>query len=222
VLKPERGVAAFFDLDKTLITINSARLWITREYRLGRISFFQLLQGTAFILLYHLGLVDMDVAMGKAIATVGGLPEEDLRRRTEKWFGEEVAPFAAPGSRRVLDQHRREGHLNVLLTTSSPYASRCAAELFGLDAFLCSSFEVVEGRFTGKYVAPLCYGQGKVHYARRFARERHVDLEASFFYTDSYTDLPMLEAVGNPRIVHPDPRLRREARRRDWPILDWH
>jgi len=82
-------------------------------------------------------------------------------------------------------------------------------------------YEVNDGRLTGEVIKPLCYGEGKVHYAEVLAAADGIDLDGSWFYTDSFTDLPMLERVGNPRIVNPDPRLRRLARQRDWPILDW-
>lgn len=220
--KPAAKVAAFFDLDKTLVTGNGGKLWMLREYREGRISLWKVVQGLFYVLLYHFGIVNMDKAMGKAVGTLAGLEEDDVRRRTEEWFAEEMAPRAAPGAQAVLDRHRSAGHLLVLHTGSSPYASKCAVELFGLDHFLCAGFEVVDGVFTGDYVKPLCYAEGKVHYGRLFADEHGVDLSASYFYTDSFTDLPMLHAVGHPRVVNPDPRLRREAKRRGWPVLDWH
>jgi HAD superfamily hydrolase (TIGR01490 family) len=219
--RPATKVAAFFDLDKTLVTANGGKLWMLREYRHGRISLWQVVRGLFYVLLYHFGIVDMDKAMGEAVSTLKGLDEADVRRRTEEWFAEEMAPKAAPGAPPVIDKHRAEGHLLVLHTGSSPYASKCAVELFGLDHFLSARFEVVDGLFTGNYIKPLCYAEGKVHYGRLFAKEHGVDLSQSYFYTDSLTDLPMLLAVGHPRIVNPDPRLRREAKRRGWPVLDW-
>src|SRR2546430_2634453 len=66
---------------------------------------------------------------------------------------------------------------------------------------------------------PVCYGEGKIYWAQRFATAQGVDLGRSYFYTDSITDLPVLERVGEPRIVNPDPRLRRVAARRGWPVL---
>ena len=80
---------------------------------------------------------------------------------------------------------------------------------------------VSDGKFDGTHQRPACYGPGKVHWAEAFAAANDVDLARSFFYTDSYTDLPMLERVGKPVVVNPDPRLLRTARRRGWPILDW-
>ena len=78
---------------------------------------------------------------------------------------------------------------------------------------------VRDGLFTGEAVRPLCYGAGKVHWVRELAERHGVDLASSYFYTDSVTDLPVLEPVGHPRIVNPDVPLRRVARRRGWPIL---
>jgi len=68
-------------------------------------------------------------------------------------------------------------------------------------------------------VLPLCWGVGKTHWAQRFAAEQGIDLRQSFFYTDAISDLPMLELVGQPRVVNPDRLLRRHAQRRGWPIL---
>ena len=66
---------------------------------------------------------------------------------------------------------------------------------------------------------PVCYGAGKTYWAERFAAAEGLDLARSYFYTDSITDLPVLERVGEPRVVNPDPRLRRAAMRRGWPVL---
>ena len=213
--------AAFFDLDKTLITVNSARLWMMREYRGGRVGKMDIAAGGLFLLAYHLGIVDMARATRKALSTVIGVSEDVMRSETEAWFREEVLPVEAPGARAVIEEHRAAGHHLVLLTSSSPYASACALNHWGLQEFLSMRYEIVDGCFTGEVLRPLCFGEGKVHYAEALAAERGIDLDGSWFYTDSFTDLPMLERVGHPMVVNPDPRLRRVARRREWPVLDW-
>ncbi len=215
------AAAAFFDLDGTLLTVNSARLWIRRERRLGRITTWQVARAALMLGGYRLGVLDMESALREALATLEGVPEGTIREATHAWWREEVRPFVAPGARPVLDAHRRAGEPRVLLTSSSPYASEMAREDFGLDDVLCQAYEVREGRFTGEPVRPLCYGAGKVEAAQAWASGRGIDLGASAFYTDSSTDLPMLERVGRPFAVNPDPRLRRVARARGWPILDW-
>jgi len=213
--------AAFFDLDGTLIGANSAALWMRRERRMGRITRRQEAHAALYILAYRLGMVDMERAMRKALRTVVGIEEAALRRWTRAWFFDEVAPLALPGALRAIAEHRRRGHPLVLLTSASRYESEAACEFFGLDDFLCTTYETLGGVLTGGVAGPICYGEGKVAHAAGWAREAGVPLEGSFFYTDSVTDLPMLLAVGHPRVVDPDARLRWEALRRGWPILDW-
>ncbi len=215
------AAAAFFDLDGTLLTVNSARLWIRRERRLGRISLRQVAHAAVRIGAYGLGVLDMESALRAALATLRGVPEEEVRAETQAWWREEVRPFVAPGGRAALDEHRRRGDRLVLLTSSSRYAAEMAMQDFGLDAVLYQEYEVVDGRFTGEPVRPICYAAGKVEVAERWARAHGVDLGASSFYTDSATDVPMLERVGHPYAVAPDLRLRLVARARSWPILDW-
>ena len=215
------STAAFLDLDLTLITINSGASWVKRERRLGRISSRPMRQAYVRFLLYRLSLIDMDEAMRLALAQYKGLPEQTLADWTRTWYQAEVACFAAPGARPVLDEHRRLGHALVLLTTSSPYESALAKEQFNLDHALSSRYEVIDGQLTGEFIPPLAYGPGKVVIAEQYAAENGIDLDGSYFYSDSYSDRPMLERVGHPHAVNPDMRLRRFAKKKGWPILDW-
>ncbi|HUJ24982.1 MAG TPA: HAD family hydrolase [Myxococcales bacterium] len=213
--------AAFFDLDGTLLTVNSANLWVRRERRLGKLGAWQVARAGLFLAGYRLGFLDMEGALRAALATLRDVEEEEIRRQTREWWRDEVRPFIAPGAKKVLDDHRVGGDALVLLTSSSPYASENAHAEFGLDAVLCQHYEVRDGRFTGEPLRPICYGPGKVEVAERWARENGIDLAASAFYTDSSTDVPMLERVGRPFVVNPDPRLRLLARSRRWTVLDW-
>lgn len=214
-------VAAFFDLDGTLLSVNSGRLWVEYQRRIGRISRRDQFEAMVYLLGYRLNRIDIEHAMRRALSTVRGELEVDIREQTRAWYLDRVAPLAAPGGAEVLRRHRQAGHYLVLLTSSSPYESEIAAEHLGLDAWLCSRYQVRQGRFTGEIDHPLCYGAGKVYHAERLASTRAIDLDASYFYSDSASDLPMLERVGHPRAVNPDWGLRREARRRGWAILDW-
>lgn len=213
--------AAFFDLDGTLVTVNSGRLWMEHERRAGRVSTRQFLKGLWYLAGYYAGTIDIDKAMGEALGVVRGEQEQRIRELTLAWFDADVAPYAAPGAWAVLEEHRRKGHLLVLLSSTSPYGAEAAQRLFGLDAVLSTVFEVEDGLLTGHFEPPVCFGDGKVERAERFAASHGIDLDQSWFYTDSGTDVPMLERVGSPRVVHPDLRLRRHARRRGWDVLDW-
>ncbi|MCC6748552.1 MAG: HAD family hydrolase [Deltaproteobacteria bacterium] len=214
-------VGAFFDLDLTLLSVNSGALWFRRERRLGRLSRAQYARAVVYLLLYRANLLNMDEAMREALATIRGQSEETLRRLTEQWYEEEVAAHFAPGGVRAVEAHRRHGHRLVLLTSASSYEAELAAEQLGMDGWLSSTYEVRDGCFTGEPMFPICYGEGKVRHAERYAEEHGVDLARSYFYSDSASDLPMLRRVGEPRVVNPDVRLKWHARRKGWPILDW-
>ena len=108
------------------------------------------------------------------LETVRGLEEETVRRWTREWFFTRVVPHEAPGAHVVLRRHRDAGHPLVLLTSSSPYESRAALEFFGLDDFLSTRFQVVDGCFTGKLDRPVCAGAGKVTWAERYAAEHGI------------------------------------------------
>lgn len=213
--------AAFFDLDRTILAVNSARLWISRERADGRVSRLKLLEGLGWLVGYSLGAVPMETALRRAVRTIEGLSEADMIARVEAWFNAEVAHTIVPQAVKAIEHHRQQGHRLVLLTSSSPYVSGLVVSRLGLDHALSSRFEVKDGIFTGEPVLPFCFGEGKVTLARQWAEAAGVSLPESYFYTDSHTDLPMLKAVGFPMVINPDLRLRREAHRLGWPVEDW-
>jgi HAD superfamily hydrolase (TIGR01490 family) len=215
-------VGAFFDLDRTLLEINSGTAYAKFEYREGRITSWQLVQSMFWAILYHLSLLDLEKVYSKAIRHYRGVNAELLRQRTYHWFESEIAQRAQRGGLRALEQHREKGHRTVLLTNASSYISEIVTETYALDGWIANHFPVdTEGNLKGEFEAPLCYGEGKVIRAERYGAEHGLDLDLSYFYTDSLSDLPMLERVGHPFVVNPDPRLKRVAKREGWPILDW-
>src|SRR5262249_51821810 len=141
--------------------------------------------------------------------------------RCHRWVEDEVLPLVVPGALRQIERHRSEGHVLAVLSSSPTYVTRPLAKVLGIDEVLSTTFEVDGDRFTGRLVGPACVGPGKIHWAQSLETRRQVDLAKSWFYTDSYTDLPMLERVGNQVIVNPDPRLRFAAKKRGWPIQNW-
>ncbi len=212
---------AFFDLDRTILAINSGSGWVKSEYRDGFITRWQMVRATGWLLRYHLGFADMEGVLREALSAYAGHPEGELRARTRRFYERAVRQQIRPGAREALEKHRADGEPAVLLTTASNYLSEAVGETLPLDDWLCSRFEVDDaGRLTGDPVV-FCFGQHKVTLATEWAAQRDVELADCAFYSDSYTDLPMFEAVGRPVVVDPDPRLRRVARRRGWPIADW-
>ena len=219
--KPEAsgGVAAFFDIDGTLLSVNSAPLYARYLRRHGRARRRDLVRTAFYLLQYRLNLLDLDRAFERASEMIRGQREDDVASFCEQWYREVVRDYLVPDVCALVERHRAEGHTIALLSSSTNYLATPLARELGVEHLLVTRLEVVDGAFTGRAVAPVCYGDGKVYWAQRFAAEQAIDLRESFFYTDSITDLPVLDLVGHPRIVNPDRLLRRAARKRGWAVV---
>jgi HAD superfamily hydrolase (TIGR01490 family) len=213
--------AAFFDMDLTLLAINSGREWIRFLRRRGEMSFFEMLRALGWIAQYRLAILDIDAITTKTVGDMRGDPEQEMIDKCRIFFDEIVAPSITRAGFDAIARHRRDGHAIALLSGGTQYITELVAARLEIDHVLCNRLSVTDGAFDGTYRKPVCYGHGKVHYAEAFAQERGVDLDESFFYTDSFTDLPMLERVKHRRVVNPDARLLRHARKRGWSIETW-
>lgn len=213
--------AAFFDLDKTLVSVNTGTLYVRWRVREGHMGLRELARASFWSLQYTLGILDAERMSTEAVRTLTGVPEDRFIGECSSWVESEVLRHVAPKARAELDRKRDEGYLCALLTSSSPYVAEPVAAHVGVEHVLCSRLEVREGSFTGALAGRLCYGAGKVEKALQWAERHGVDLAESAFYTDSISDLPMLERVGEPRVINPDPRLSRLARRRGWATETW-
>ncbi len=213
---------AFFDFDRTLIAANSAAMWIRREFRAGHLNPWTALKAGTWIFRYHLGFASIEDAIRRAISTLAGTNADEVRGSTYAFYDEHVRGLYRPGAREAVERHRAAGDKLVLLTSSSVYLADKVLEELRLDAALCNRFEIDDaGLHTGRTDGDLCFGTGKLAHARAYAERAGVPLGECAFYTDSFTDLPVMEVVGQPVAVNPDGRLRREANRRGWPVVDW-
>lgn len=212
--------AALFDMDKTVLRVDTAMSWTRFLYRRGEISKRTVAKAVYWSTLYKVALLDMETVFSRLVADLRGELEADMIAKSVTWYRDHVAPEIAPAARVAIEHHRRAGDLLVLATGSTQYAARPVAAALGIDHVLSSELEVADGAFTGRPAA-LCFGPHKVALAEAWAARHGVDLDRSTFYSDSYNDLPMLERVGTAVVVNPDARLRRLARRRAWPIQIW-
>jgi HAD superfamily hydrolase (TIGR01490 family) len=214
-------IGAFFDVDRTLVACNTGRLFLRDLRRRGEISFLRAVRALGWMAKYHLSLIDLQVIAARIAEQMRGKSESEFAERCHRWVEDEVLPLVVPGALRQIERHRAEGHVLAVLSSSPTYVTRPLAKVLGIEEVLSTTFEVDGGEFTGRLVGPACVGPGKIHWAESLVARRELDLAQSWFYTDSYTDMPMLERVGNRVVVNPDPRLRFAAKKRGWPIQDW-
>jgi HAD superfamily hydrolase (TIGR01490 family) len=213
------AIAALFDIDGTLIARNSAPLYMQHLRRKGLARRRDLARTLYFLVRYKLGLLDIERAVAVSMDWIRHHEEAALRRDCERWYADTVRQYLYPAMVATVEAHRRAGHVLAILTSATRYLAAPLAADLGIEHLLVTRLVVRDGRFTGEAERPVCYGAGKIYWAERFAESAGVDLQRSYFYTDSITDLPVLERVGEPRVVNPDPRLRRVAARRGWPVL---
>ncbi|MBM4430422.1 MAG: HAD family hydrolase [Chloroflexi bacterium] len=209
---------AFFDLDRTILTDSSGLLYMRYLWRRGDVSRWGMLRAYGYSALYKLGFFNYPAVAAKLASTVSDDREEETRAFCQQWFEEMVVKYVAPKAIQRMDKHRAQGHAVTIISASTPYVVGPVAAHLGIEEYLCTRLEVVEGHFTGRIVEPACYGPGKIHWAGAYAREHGADLGHAYFYTDSHSDAPLLERVGHPVAVNPDSRLKALAARRGWSV----
>jgi HAD superfamily hydrolase (TIGR01490 family) len=218
--RPRR--AALFDMDRTLVRKETASLYVRYQIEIGEASWADLVKTTFWVAQYTLGILDMPKVAEKVLQGIRGVPETVLAARCDDWFSRYVEPHIADRGREAVARHRAAGDVCAIVTGTSPYASWPLARRLGIEHVVSSVFEIDgDDRFTGRYERPLCLGDGKAARAEALARRCGFRLEDAVFYTDSVSDLPLLERVGHPVVVNPDPRLRRIAEQRRWRIERW-
>ena len=217
---PDRPAAAFFDLDRTLIRRSSMLALAPTLRRHGLIGWRSLARASVWHLVYLLRGVssrELDHVAGQTFALMRGWPVQELR----ELIAEQIEPLAAlafPDAITRMRAHQRRGERALVVSSSLADLVDPLAERLGLDGAIASHAEVRDGRFTGG-VESFLHGAAKADAVRRYASEHGVDLAASSAYTDSRSDIQLLEAVGHPFAVNPDRALGKAARAHGWPIL---
>lgn len=214
--------AAFFDMDRTLLRVDSARLYTQYRRDIGEATLLDALRVAVWATQYTFGVIDAPKVARKALESFKGRAESWLLESCVEWFPKYVLPEVQEAGRRAVRQHCEAGDYVAIVTGATRYVAEPVAAELGIPNVICSELELDDaGRFTGRVVEPLCYGSGKVERASRIAEREGFKLEDSFFYSDSITDLPLLQAVKAPVVINPDRRLRRIAVQRGWPIEAW-
>jgi len=213
--------AALFDLDRTLVRRETATLFVRYLRDVGQASWGDAARTAYWIFQYTLGLLDAPAVAEKALSRFAGTEATVFADSFEDWFRRYVVMHVSEAGREAVKKHRDAGDVLAIVTGALRYAAQPLADELGIEHLVATDLVVDQGKITGKPVYPLCYGEGKVTLTQKLAERLGFSLSEATFYTDSATDLPMLERVQTPVAVNPDIRLRRIAARRGWPVLSW-
>lgn len=213
--------AAFFDLDKTVIATSSALAFGRRFYASGLINRRAMLKSAYAQFVYMLAGAD-ESQMGRLrdemAAAVTGWDAAAVRGIVDEALHDLIDPLVYDEAAGLIESHRSAGHDVVVVSSSGEDIVRPIAAMLGADDVIATRVQVVDGRYTGE-IEFYAAGPAKATAIREMAARVGYDLADCYAYSDSATDVPMLEVVGHPAAVNPDRALRRTAQERGWPIL---
>jgi HAD superfamily hydrolase (TIGR01490 family) len=214
--------AAFFDLDKTLMAGSSGMQFARVAARQGIIGRRQLASWGFEHLRYRLrGTTDERTGEVLRVARelIRGVPEKTIARM-EPAVMAAILPRVFPQMLDEVHAHQDAGRPAFIVSAAGHGIVESLAGVLGMEGGIGTRYEVdAEGDFTGRFEGPFVYGQGKVEAMQGFAEDHEIDLDHSFAYSDSLSDLPMLRAVGNPVAVNPDPPLAEIAKQEGWQTM---
>ncbi len=218
IVRHQPRIAAFFDMDKTILSQNSATLFMRHRYQSGDLDNVELLKGLGAYLQYKLGILDIRSWTLGLLVQFRGQSERQLEEEAIVWVEDTVVETIYPEARQLVREHADAGHLVAIVSGATRFVVRPIAARLGVEHMLYTRLEVEDGIFTGRVIEPICFEEGKIYWLQQFIEENGIDLAKSHFYTDSITDLPLLDIVGHPVATNPDPMLYRTAVKRRWPV----
>jgi HAD superfamily hydrolase (TIGR01490 family) len=224
-MKPAKfkNSAAFYDVDGTLISLNIVHafaFYAARQPSLLRSARATVGTGLSIPLFWAADKISRKWFNELFYRSYEGMSEDRLLTLSEELFEDVIRPNVYPRARDLIDESRRAGCRQVLISGALDFTLRPLARYLEVDDLIANRLEFHEGYATGKLAKPFVGASSKADIMRAYARGHDVDLTESWAYSDSYSDFPMLTAVGRPTAVNPDLRLRSVARSNDWPVLD--
>ncbi|WP_374760488.1 HAD-IB family hydrolase [Nocardia cyriacigeorgica] len=214
-------VAAFFDLDKTVIAKSSTYVFSKPFFAQGLLNRRAVLESSYAHFMFLLSGADhdqMERMRAHLTSMCAGWDVEQVKSIVAETLHELVDPLVYAEAADLIADHKIRGHDVVIVSASGEEIVAPIAEALGADHTAATRMVVQDGKYTGE-VEFYCYGEGKVTAIEKLAAAEGYDLSRCYAYSDSITDLPLLSAVGHPTAVNPDRGLRREAVARSWPIL---
>lgn len=211
--------AAIFDLDRTLLPGSSTPVFTAHLAKLGLGPSVKIpLQNQFFRLFESHGETMPAMQLAKLAARANKGWPVTLVEEAATHAAEELVTLLQPHAPALLEQHRSAGHTLVLATTSPSAFVDPLARLLGFDATVSTEWASTDGRYNGALDGPFLWGKHKMQAVVAWAEATNADLSISHAYSDSFYDRPLLEAVGHPHAVNPDPKLQQVAADRAWPI----
>jgi len=211
-------IGAFFDLDQTLFAGFSATSFTREQFSTGRLTPGDLADSIRATVSFTMGRTGFSAFVTATSAVYRGMDEKVLEEAGQRVFEKYLATEIYPESRALVKAHQDMGHTVAIITSATRYQAEPVARELGIEHLLYTELGVEDGVLNGKVVRPTCYGEGKASAGRSLAATYDLDLDESYFYSDSHEDLPLFDIVGHPRPLNPNRKLAQISKERQWPV----
>ena len=210
---------AAFDLDKTLLSVNSSRLVVKMSRSFGLMTKQEYYQAIYYSFIYKFDLKDPNEILLSMMQWVKGLKEKEVIHLAGKHIVPKMQKNIRQEMIKELEFHRRNNARLVLLSSALPYFCNPIAEYLRMDDVVCSLLEVIDGYFTGKPIRKLVFGEEKAVRMKEYCIASNFKLASSWYYGDAYSDRIILQSVWHPVCVKPEIKLGRLAKQKGWKII---
>ena len=217
---------AIFDLDNTLINIDSGHAWSAFLIKKMPDDAAQTeAQNEKFYRDYQNGCLDIDAFCKFHLAPLSRYSKEELAEFHREFMAEYIIPHISPMQRMLVQSHQMAGDETLVISSTNEFIITPICHLFGITNIIGTQLETgTDGRYTGNYIGTPSFREGKITRLNQWLAERGETLESygkTYFYSDSKNDLPLLSLVNEPVAVNPDAELEQEAKEKGWPVLNF-
>ncbi len=211
---------AIFDLDNTLLSIDSDHAWgefLLEQGAVDPVAYRE--ANERFMADYNAGTLDMAAFLEMALKPLAENTPEQLAAWHQQFMASKIEPHILPKAEELLARHRTKGDTMLIITATNRFITGPIAERLGVDDLIAVEPEMVDGRYTGRVDGVPSYREGKVIRLQAWLEAQDITMDGAWFYSDSHNDLPLLEKVDHPVAVDPDDTLRKVAEERNWRIM---
>jgi HAD superfamily hydrolase (TIGR01490 family) len=214
-----KSYVAFFDLDRTIISLNSGSLLVRQAYKNGVMNAGNLINAIFQSYLYKFNLRDTNLIISKMGTWLKGLRQESIDELSKEVIDKYLKDSIRPEIVKEIDFHKEKNGATVILSSAISSICEPLGRHLAVDDIICTTMETSKGILTGAPVGSFCFGDEKRIRLFSYCKTTHFNPSEAWYYADSISDLPVLEVVGNPVCVTPDKKLARIAVERGWKVL---
>lgn len=221
-MKKNKTIAAFFDFDGTVyngVVAFDFLIFLVRNNKFGLNDIMELPALVCYYLMDKFNLIERYELNKRLYQKIKGQDSGLLESMSKEFFKQNVGKKLFPVMVNITQTHKKNGRKVVIVTSALREIVNPVRKWVKIDDIIATEVKVNKGIYTG-IIKRLPVGKNRVQIIKKYCRDRNIDIKKSYAYSDHYSDMPLLENIGNPVAVNPDRKLRMNARKKNWKIID--